>query len=347
MNNLGRFCRTLKKDFAPKIQDTTLPVRCWSEKDILDETIVDAYVIVLRTKGCSWALSSGCSMCGYFNDSLWKTIPEQDLLQQFKTALSSYRGEPFVKIFTSGSFLDDKEVSADVQKRIVTSLAKTTQKISVESRPEYITHEKIQELKASLQKTTFEIGIGLETANDFVRTHAINKGFTFKEYKKAVEILQNNTVKIKTYVLTKPPFLTEKEAIEDNLNTVKKIDSLTDVISFNPTNVQRNTVVEFLWKRKQYRPPWLWSVIEILDQSTNLTNAYIKCDVAGGGSRRGAHNCPNCNRMVLEAIKQFSLYQDSTIFKELSCECKTRWHDQLDLECMGFGSFVDLMEQPL
>ena len=72
MNELAKLCKTLKKDFTPKIQDSTRPVRCWSEKDVFKGEIVDAFVIIFRTRGCSWALKSGCSMCGYFNDSMWE-----------------------------------------------------------------------------------------------------------------------------------------------------------------------------------------------------------------------------------------------------------------------------------
>jgi len=92
MNELAQFCKTFKKDFTPKIRDSTKPVRCWSEKDVLDGKIVDAYVIIFRTRGCSWALKSGCSMCGYFNDSMWEKISDKDLLKQFDAAIQGHNG---------------------------------------------------------------------------------------------------------------------------------------------------------------------------------------------------------------------------------------------------------------
>jgi hypothetical protein len=146
---------------------------------------------------------------------------------------------------------------------------------------------------------------------------------------------------VKTYVLLKPPFVTEKESLNDCLHTIKDISSLTDIISINPTNVQHHTVVEYLWKREQYRPAWLWSVAEVLQQSKNLTNAVVKCDVVGGGSIRGAHNCGVCDRDVLDAIEQFSLSQKPNVFDALSCSCKNKWLDQLDVESLSFGSCVD------
>jgi len=343
MNNLSNICKNLKKDFTPKIQNPTKPVASWSEKDIINKKTVDAFVIIFRTRGCSWALSSGCSMCGYFNDSLWKKVTGEDLLKQFNTAMQKYNNEPFVKIFNSGSFFDEKEIPKKIQTQILTDLAKTTEKISVESRPEYITNEKLKNVKKTIGSTSFEIGIGLETADDKIREKSINKGFTFNDYKKAVETTRKNKFNVKTYVTVKPLFLTEKEAINDCIDTVKKIKNTTDTISFNPVNVQRNTLVEYLWRRNQYRPSWLWSAVEILKESKKITkDVYVKCDVAGGGSIRGAHNCKNCDREVLNAISKFSLSQDEKVFNNLSCDCYEKWLDQLDIENLGFGSLTDL-----
>ena len=341
MNELTLFCKTLKKDFTPKIRDSTRPVRCWTEKDVLSGKIVDAYVIIFRTRGCSWALQSGCSMCGYFNDSMWKKVSDSDLLKQFENAVKQYSGEKFVKIFTSGSFLDDNEIKPKVRDKILRRLVETAEKVSVESRPEYITNEKLSTIREMFGSKTFEVGAGLETVNDFVREHAINKGFTFSDYQKAAKTLKKYDIKLKTYVLVKPPFLTEKESIKDCIHTVDSIKKYTDTISFNPANVQRNTVVDYLWKRKQYRPAWLWSVVELLKQSKKLTDAHIKCDIAGGGSMRGAHNCRSCDHMFLDAIADFSLSQDTKVFEDLDCECKETWLDQLDIENVSFGSFVD------
>jgi radical SAM enzyme (TIGR01210 family) len=343
MKQLSEFCRELKKDFTPRIKDTKKPVGFWSEKDILNNKIVDAFVIILRTRGCSWALKSGCSMCGYFNDSVFKHVSDSDLLIQFEKTMEKYNNQRFVKIFTSGSFLDDKEITPNVRKKILTKLFETAEKVSVESRPEYITDKKIKEIKQIIDTKSFEIGVGLETADDHIRQNFLNKGFTFKDYKRAASILKKHKIRLKTYVLIKPPFLTEKESIDDAIKTVKKIKNTTDVVSFNPVNVQRNTVVSFLWNRKQYRPPWLFSVVEILKESKKIAgNIHIKCDIAGGGNIRGAHNCKRCDKEYLKAIADFSLNQDINVFKKLKCNCKEMWVDQLDLEDMGFGSLVNM-----
>ena len=342
MNELAKFCKSLKKDFTPKIQDSKRPVRCWSEKDIINGKIVDTFVIILRTKGCSWMLQSGCSMCGYFNDSLFRKISDEDLLIQFETAMKKYSNEKFIKIFTSGSFLDEKEISPKIREEILTRLFKNAEKVSIESRPEFIIDKNLSKIYDPAGSKIFEVGVGLESANDFILENSINKGFNFIEYQKAVKVLKKYNFSTKTYVLLKPPFLTEKESIDDCINTIKKIDKYTDIISLNPTNVQRNTVVDYLWFRKQYRPPWLWSIVEILKQSKNFTDKPVKCDIVGGGSIRGAHNCRLCDHNILKLIEKFSLAQDISVFDDISCDCKEKWLDQLDIENLGFGSLIDM-----
>jgi len=343
MKEVAKLCKSLKKDFKPRITDTKKLVGCWSEKDVLNKKIVDAFVIIFRTRGCSWAFNSGCSMCGYFNDSSWSNVTDNDLLTQFDTAMKKYNGQKFVKIFNSGSFLDDKEISPKIQEKILGTLAEKTDKVSIESRPEFITDKKLSKIKKIMGSKIFEIGVGLETADDNIRINNINKGFTFKDYKKAADIIKKYGFSLKTYVLIKPPFVSEKMTIDDAIQTVDKIKNITDVISFNPCNVQRNTVVEYLWKRREYRPPWLFSVVEILKESKKITNnVLLKCDISGGGSIRGPHNCKSCDKNYLKAISDFSLSQKINVFNNLNCECKEKWLDQLDLEELSFGSLVNM-----
>ena len=80
----------------------------------------------------------------------------------------------------------------------------------------------------------------------------------------------------------------------------------------------------------------------ILKQSKQITDAHIKCDIAGGGNIRGAHNCKTCDRKILDAIADFSLSQDTKVFNDLDCDCKQNWLDQLDIEDIGFGSLIDM-----
>src|SRR5208283_163069 len=89
-------------------------VRQWVEDEAIGPERVRAFVLILRTRGCYWADVKGCSMCGYSKDTL---------AEQLARALARYRDEPYVKVYTSGSFLDDREVDPASRTAIVSAFS--------------------------------------------------------------------------------------------------------------------------------------------------------------------------------------------------------------------------------
>jgi len=328
LNNVVTYARGR----CPRQRNSTQYVSCWIEKDVLDGEVVDAFVMILRTIGCQWSRESGCFMCGYINDAAGHVVGEKELLHQFSEAMKKYSNEKIVKIFTSGSFINEEEVQREVQNSILSDLAEKTENIIFETRPEFVTKERLENLEG-IKK--IEIAIGLESASDFVLEHSINKGFRVADYEKAANILGEMKIPIKTYLLVKPPFLTEKEAIGDAVSSARFASRYSKTISYNPVNVQRHTVVERLWRNGEYRPPWLWSVVEILQEASNIDGVRVMSSPTGGGTRRGANNCGTCDREVLRAIEEFSLSQDSSILENLDCECRVQWREILNVE--GFA----------
>ncbi len=260
-------------------------------------------------------------MCGYKRDAYPAT--EKELIEQVDYALS--KPTPVVKIFTSGSFFDEREVSPKVREYIIKKVEDLgVEKLIVESRPEFITEKRLMDFKG----INLEVGIGLETANDFIREYCINKGFGFKDFERASKLLKSYGFRVKAYLLLKPPFLSEREAIEDVITSTEKIKDLVDVVSINPTNVQKDTFVERLWKKGLYRPPWLWSAVEVLKR----IEIDAICDPVAAGKIRGPHNCGKCDRIVAKAIRDYSLFQDKTVFESLNCDCIAKWRRTIELE---------------
>ncbi len=326
MDELQKFCRELKKKKRSK---RDIEPRIWSENDTLGNEVVRAFVFILKTRGCFWARHSGCTMCGYFNDSI-QDITEKEMEEQLEIAVQKYNGERIIKIFTSGSFLDGKEVPLNLQIKILKKFFEKADRILIESRPEFI--KNLDLLGGIPGNKTLEVAIGLESANDRVRKYSINKGFTFSEWMDAAKAVVDRNMQLKTYILIKPAFLAEEESIKDALLSVKKIAGISDTVSFNPVAIHANTLVEYLWKRGVYRPPWLWSVAEILERTSDMFDGQIKCDVVAGGRRRGAHNCGKCDNSFMNAIEQFTIYRKKDAFKGLRCGCREEWLDSLEIE---------------
>ena len=259
--------------------------------------------------------------------------------------MEKYAGQPYFKLYTSGSFFDSNEIGIEAQENILAMVGERAKKILVESRPEFVNQKALDRVFASVEK--LEIAIGLETANDDIRCKSINKGFKFTDFERAAKLARENGARIRTYLILKPPYITENEAIADTLESIKIAGPLSDVISVNPMNIQNYTVVEGLWKKSLYRPPWLWSLLEVLEQSSRLTDVRVISAPSGGGSRRGVHNCRKCDKEILAKVDEFSLNQDPEIFNGLKCQCKEKWLDYLDVEqYMGSTGHLTKLAKP-
>ena len=332
--------RHLKKR---KVKDKNKPIAVWIQDDIYrDFSIGKSLTIILRTEGCYYAREGGCLMCSYLMDSSPEKITAENIINQFNYAIEKYKEKIkdlkdfSVKIFTSGSFLDDREVPKKAREYIFKKLSefKNLKEVAIESRPEFIDEYKLEEIKNYLD-VNVEIGVGIESFNEEIREKAINKGITNEQIIKAIKLAKRYNIGIKAYLLIKPLFITEKEAIEDAIYSANKCIELgCSRISFCPATIHKGSLMEYFWNKNQYRPPFLWSIIEILKEvKENNPNALIMCDTAGVGSERGAHNLYKCkcNKLIKERLERFTLTQDLSILN-VECDCKNIWKAYIEVE---------------
>ncbi|MBN2230421.1 MAG: archaeosine biosynthesis radical SAM protein RaSEA [Candidatus Thorarchaeota archaeon] len=325
-----------------KARDPTRPAAAWVAPGRIGQDQGKALSIVLSTIGCAHARSDegGCTMCSYLLDGSSTSPSSEDFYNQFQTAMAKLDGLPAplsVKIYTSGSFLDESEIPIEARNKILGDLSSDTRirEVVLESRPEYIEESTMMHIRETLGDRIVELGIGLESSNDTVRFLCINKNFDLKSFKESVQSAKNHDIGIRAYVLLKPPFLTEQSALIDAQNTVTDAIFMgVTTISLNPVNVQRNTLVETLWEKGKFRPPWLWSVVEVLRHAHESAKGKVNvvCDPVAAGKIRGTHNCGKCDSAVVEAIRAFSLTQDVHVFDNLDCDCKTLWKHTLEHE---------------
>ncbi|MDI3483112.1 MAG: archaeosine synthase beta-subunit [Candidatus Methanomethylophilaceae archaeon] len=305
-----------------KVNDPLRPEAVWKEKDADGNTVLDTMVVILRTRGCAWSKKGGCTMCGY-NQASNEVVSVEQIIAQLDEVLERYDGEPFVKIYTSGSFLDENELPAEARDAILQAFA-GVKRLLVESRPEFVTKDIL-----SIMPPSTTVAIGLESADEEVLQKAVRKGFTVSDYLHASSIIKDMDMMLRTYLLLKPPFLSESASIKDTLASVSFVSSYSDEVSINPVNVQRGTLVERMWRRGDYRPPWLWSLLYIL-ASSDGKGARIISSPSGGGSQRGTHNCGSCDGRILDAIGRFSLSQDKRDLEVESCHCWDEWRRYIE-----------------
>jgi len=324
------------------------PTRVWLDEDNTPDGVKRSLTIILNTGGCRWARAGGCTMCGYVAESVdGGSVSHEALMDQIQVCLdheAENADEPaqLIKIYTSGSFLDEREVGAETRRAIGETFA-DRERIVLESLPDFVDREKIGDFTDHGIDT--DIAIGLETATDRVRHDCVNKYFDFADFEAACaeaatadeEAGEAADAGIKAYLLMKPPFLTESEAVDDMISSIERCADVPGchTVSMNPCNVQRYTMVDELYFRDGYRPPWLWSVAHVLEETADV-DAIVVSDPVGHGSDRGPHNCKECDDLVQKAIKDFDLRQDPTVFEQVSCDCELTWETVLERE-RGFN----------
>ncbi|MFX1571919.1 MAG: archaeosine biosynthesis radical SAM protein RaSEA [Promethearchaeota archaeon] len=336
--------KALKNKKKYEKEQLSQPVAFWIKKDRLINEIGKQFTIILRTKGCSWSLSKtgGCTMCGYINDANIDDIEQSQVINQFIYAINSKMSEIeedhdkfILKIFNSGSFFDEKEISEVVRRTIYEKIAgiKSIKEVVLESRLEYITTEILSEIREFLKDKYVEIAIGLETVNDYIRNNYINKGFLYENFKEVCNECKGFDIGIKAYLLFKPPFLNEQAAIDDCVNSIRNlIEQDINTISINPLNIQKGTLVEYLWYQNRYRPPWYYSLFKCLKKSLtqkDLEKVRILSDPSGAGTRRGIHNClkKECENSAKQMLSNFVLSQNLSELKQngFECNCKSKY----------------------
>ena len=289
----------------------------WYNDDLTYDGVSKTLFIILPTPGCAWALgdSGGCSMCSYVSDCTLEPIDSDTIISIFNNHLSRYDIESedkiAVKLFASGSFLNPYELPKDARDEILTTLANmdNVAEIIVESRPEYVKEEYLDEIFDIIGDRLFEISIGLETSNDYTRLNKINKGFTLKDFEDAVKTMQDlrdekgYNLKSKAYIFVKPILVSESEAIAEAIETARHCESIgVDRLSFCPATIHGGTVIERFWRKGAYQPPWIWSCIEIINTVRNEIDIPALLDTSGFGSRRGPYNCKKCNKDLKHKI---------------------------------------------
>lgn len=304
------------------------PLSSWLNREFYEGQQLDCLTIILKSGGCRW---SRCLMCGY-RSFRYPPMSQEELTLRMKAQLywirEHYRGSHFdmVKIFTSGSFFDPVEVPMPVRQEAAALFRGKL--VMAETRPEYVREDILEEFMAELDNNAWDtplyVAMGLETTDDAIREKSIGKGFDLATYRSAVDRAHASGAGVKSYLLMKPPFLTEEEAISDMKRSIRGASHWSEIISMNPCTVQRGTEVELLWRQGAYRPPYIWSVMEVLLDA----EVHVLCDTVGAGTRRGAHNCGECDRELVQAIREYSLSGDRMPLKsawEKGCRCREEW----------------------
>ena len=300
-------------------------------------------MIVFAAPGCEFAFQTGgctnCSFPTFFGTK--HPVSTNELMAQLDDAIEQVpaddSGPIQVDLFVSGSLFNENEIPLDAQQQLLERTAKIprVQRILVETRPEFVSTEvmamAMKAINGAPRQVALEVGIGLESADKEIRERRIKKGFSWQQFAEAVKLVARANAELLVYLLLKPIDTSEAEAIEDLVFSSERVFALSNElglptrIALEPCFVAPKTEIERAYLDGQFRPPWLWSVVEVLRRAAHLGRFQVGLSDEGQDTAMAAHNCDDCSSRVRAALGQFNLDQNFAPLVKLQCNCRTEW----------------------
>ena len=175
--------------------------------------IDDVSTIFLTNRECPFR----CLMCDLWKNTTTGTVPLGAIPAQIDFALSRLPPAKHVKLYNSGNFFDSQAIPpADLPN--IADRVRHFQTVIVENHPRLCDGRcgDFQELLG----TQLEVALGLETSHPATLAK-LNKQLTVKDFAHACELLLKSQIRIRAFILLKPPWTTEEQGVERAIESVR------------------------------------------------------------------------------------------------------------------------------
>ncbi len=284
--------------------------------------------IILAAPGCTAAT---CTMCPIPNEAFYGLrlkLTAEDFLQQFNAAFSSDPLDSYqlISVYNSGNWFASKEIPSLARQHIYQAIAGShCEGLMVESLPQFITPQLMEEARTHLGNKRLIVAIGLQSANDTVRNVCVNTTCTREQFERASHLLWEYGYTARAYLMVKPPFLTEQEAVDDTVASIRYVAELGyEDVSICPTRIAPYTLAAELARRNLFTAPSLWTIVDILTIAHTICNIRVTClDLDGkDGDTLYPRTCPSCTHTLLTALQAYNVHHDLLTIAALDCSCR-------------------------
>jgi hypothetical protein len=268
--------------------------------------VVEVATIFLTNRECPWR----CVMCDLWKNTLTETVPVGAIPAQLDFALSRSGPARQIKLYNSGSFFDPRAIPPEDHASIAERL-RLFDRVIVECHPALVGESALR--FRDLLAGKLEVAMGLETAHPEV-LEKLNKRMTLDQFKRAADFLRQQSIALRVFILVRPPFLEEAEALhwaQQSLNFA--FDCGATVASLIPTRFG-NGALEVLARQGQFSPPKLAMLETAAAYGINLRRGRVFADL---WDLQKFADCPNCLAARAARLKRMNLSQ--TVESSLSC----------------------------
>ena len=292
--------------------------------------LVPVATVFLTNRECPWR----CLMCDLWQHTLTETVPAGAIPAQIDFALDQLRratAPPEVagelrqlKLYNSGSFFDSRAIP-EADYAAIAERVGGFERVIVECHPALVGERALRfrdllTTHASRpehgEPTTpkLEVAMGLETAHPDV-LKKLNKRMTLDDFATAAAFLKQHALALRVFVLVKPPFLDETEALEWAKRSIDfAFECGASVVSLIPTRFG-NGALEALAARGEFSPPRLATLEAAAAYGVGLQRGRVFADV---WDLEKFSDCPNCFAARAARLRELNARQE--VPPEAACE---------------------------
>jgi radical SAM enzyme (TIGR01210 family) len=275
--------------------------------------VVPIATVFLTNRECPWR----CLMCDLWRNTLVDEAPPGAIQAQIDYALARLPRAREVKLYNSGSFFDCHAIPIADYPAISCSV-QSFERVIVESHPALVGSRTLDfrdQLAGRL-----EVAIGLETVQPDLLSR-LNKGMTLEQFSAAAEWLKGNKIDLRAFILIKPPFMNEAEALEWAERSLDfAFDCGATVASLIPTR-GGNGALDELERSGEFSPPKMETIEAAVDYGLSLKRGRVFVDL---WDLQKPLSCPDCYQARVLRLREMNRRQ--SVLPPVSCDHRGGCH---------------------
>jgi radical SAM enzyme (TIGR01210 family) len=260
--------------------------------------VVSVATILLTNRECPWR----CLMCDLWKNTLPEIVPVGAIPTQIEFALERLPPARQIKLYNSGSFFDRRAIPLEDHPRIA-QLVESFGHVIVECHPALVGDDCFP--FNDLIDGTLEVAMGLETAHPQV-LEKLNKRMSVEQFAASAERLRSHEISLRVFILVKPPFMKEDDAIEWACKSLDfAFDCGATAVTLIPTRAG-NGAIDELAKIGLFSPPSVYALESAVKYGLTAGRGRVFADLWDTSQLLG---CNNCFQARVERLRRMNLEQ--------------------------------------
>ncbi|GAB5520477.1 MAG: Fe-S oxidoreductase [Rhodothermales bacterium] len=261
--------------------------------------VEDVATLFLTNRECPFR----CLMCDLWQHTTDAPVPVGAIPAQIDYALARLPAAKHIKLYNSGNFFDRKAIPPEDYTAIAERV-RGFETVIVENHPK-LCGEAVVRFRNLIAPARLEVALGLETIHPDVLPR-LNKRMTLGEYERAVRFLRSHNIDVRTFILLRPPWLSEAEGVRWAVKSlVYAFEVGVQCAAVVPVRGGNGTM-ERLAAEGDFTPPSLASMEAVLEAGLARKKGRVLMDL--WDAERFA-TCADCAKTRIARLHRMNLSQ--------------------------------------